>query len=54
MGELPGQGLWKEKRADVLFPFFVEIQRKERAEKQIVWSLSLECKSVLNLKKKNE
>ena len=42
MGELPGQGLWKDKRADTLVPFFVGMQRKESAEKQNVWSLSLE------------
>lgn len=51
MGELTGQGLWKEKRADSLFPFFVWMQHKESAEKQNVWSLLLERKSVLNFKK---
>lgn len=34
--------------ADTSFPFFVGTQSKESAEKQNVWLLSLECKSVLN------
>lgn len=39
MGELPRQSLWKEKRADALFPLFVEMQRKESAENQNIFTL---------------
>lgn len=41
----------KKKKADALFPLFVGMRHKESAERQNIWSLLLERKSVLNLKK---